>query len=109
MQRTTRATKTVAAPVTLPAELAGLRQSIDNLDNALIALLAERYRVTERVGHLKAAHALPARDEAREAAQEERIRALAARCGLDPDAAARIHRLILNDVVRRHRVIARGG
>ena len=33
--------------------LGELRKSIDNLDTALVAILAERFRITERVGELK--------------------------------------------------------
>lgn len=46
----------------VPAELTELRASIDNLDRAVICLLAERFKITQRVGHLKAATGLPAAD-----------------------------------------------
>ena len=36
------------------------RRSIDNLDAILVHALAERFRRTQLVGELKAAHALPA-------------------------------------------------
>ena len=36
----------------IPAELTGLRASIDNLDQALVCLLAERFRITQEVGRL---------------------------------------------------------
>src|SRR5699024_12878719 len=58
----------------IPAELESLRGSIDNLDAVLIHVLAERFKLTERVGRLKAHHALPAADAAREARQVERLR-----------------------------------
>ena len=38
----------------IPPELARLRASIDNLDAALVHLLAERFRCTQQVGVLKA-------------------------------------------------------
>src|SRR3954451_17293560 len=64
------------APVK-PAELLELRDSIDNIDAALIHLLAERFKCTKRVGVLKAEHRLPPADPAREAVQIQRLRALA--------------------------------
>ena len=64
-------------PVT--AELRRLRASIDNMDAALVHLLAERFKITQQVGELKAAHGLPPADPAREAQQIARLRALAER------------------------------
>lgn len=40
-------------------ELKNYRASIDNLDAALIHILAERFRITKAVGELKARHELP--------------------------------------------------
>ncbi|TIW39328.1 MAG: chorismate mutase, partial [Mesorhizobium sp.] len=48
------------------ATLAGYRASIDNIDAALIHMLAERFRCTKAVGVLKAEHGLPPADPARE-------------------------------------------
>ena len=59
-------------------ELLRLRGSIDNMDAALVHLLAERFKVTQQVGELKARHGLPPADPAREAEQIARLRALAA-------------------------------
>jgi chorismate mutase len=58
-------------------ELRGLRQSIDNIDAAMIYMLAERFRCTKRVGLLKAAQNLSPGDPQREAYQIERLRQLA--------------------------------
>ena len=60
----------------VPAELARLRGSIDNMDAALIHLLAERFKITQRVGELKATQGLPAADPGREAQQIARLREL---------------------------------
>ena len=60
-----------------PEELLALRGSIDNIDAALIYLLAERFKCTQQVGRLKARLALPAADPAREARQIARLRSLA--------------------------------
>lgn len=42
------------------AELLSIRSSIDNIDATLVYLLAERFKATQKVGFLKAAHRLPA-------------------------------------------------
>ena len=69
------------------AELSALRASIDNIDAALVHILAERFKCTQKVGRLKAEHNLPPADPAREAAQIERLRTLALEANLDPDIA----------------------
>ena len=71
----------------VPTELAEARATIDNIDAALVHILAERFRCTQRVGHIKARLDLPPADPAREARQVERLRTLAASSGLDPDFA----------------------
>ena len=68
----------------VPAELAEARATIDNIDAALVHILAERFRCTQRVGHIKARLDLPPADPAREARQVERLRTLAASSGLTP-------------------------
>ena len=54
-----------------------LRSSIDNIDAALILLLAERFKVTKAVGEYKAAAGLPPADPDREKVQIARLRRLA--------------------------------
>ena len=49
--------------------LADYRISIDNIDAALIHMLAERFRCTKAVGVLKAEHGLPPADPARDRRQ----------------------------------------
>jgi chorismate mutase len=88
-------------------QLASYRHSIDNLDSALVHLLAERFRLTQQVGELKAAHAMPPADPAREAEQIARLRALAADAGLDPAFAEKFLTFIVQEVVRHHEAIAR--
>ena len=87
-------------------ELAAARSSIDDVDAALVRLLAERFAITRRVGHLKKERGLPASDPAREAQQAARIRELADASGLDPDFAEEVLRLIVAEVVRNHETIA---
>lgn len=84
------------------AELRRLRDSIDNLDSMLVHLLAERFKVTQRVGELKATHNMPPADPAREAQQIERLRALAQESQLDPEFAEKFLQFIVREVVRHH-------
>ncbi len=94
------------ASVPVGADLAELRQSIDNIDAALVHLLAERFRCTQRVGRLKAAHGLPAADPAREAQQIARLRGLAESAHLDPAFAEKFLTFVIDEVIRHHRAIA---
>lgn len=82
--------------------LARYRQSIDNIDAALVAMLAERFRVTQAVGELKAELKLPPADPGREAAQVARLRRLAADAQLDPDFTEKFLRFIIDEVIRHH-------
>ena len=90
----------------IPVELAAARSSIDNLDAALVHLLAERFKITQRVGELKAAKGLPAADPSREEQQIQRLRQLAADAGLDPEFAEKFLQFIVTEVVRHHERIA---
>ena len=84
------------------AELDSIRSSIDNIDAALIHLLAERFKFTQAVGRLKAEHALPPSDPAREARQVERHRALAEDAHLDPAFAEKWFNFVVAEVIRHH-------
>ena len=86
--------------------LAEMRASIDNLDAALIYLLAERFKQTRKVGELKARTSLPAADPDREAEQIERLRALAVDADLDPVFAEKLLAFIVAEVIRHHEAIA---
>lgn len=88
-------------------ELLRLRNSIDNIDAALIHMLAERFRCTQAVGEFKAGHDLPPADPAREAAQIARLRRLAGEAHLDPDFAEKFLNFIVREVIRHHEAIAR--
>ena len=84
------------------AELQRLRSSIDNLDAALVHLLAERFKCTQEVGRLKARSGMPPADPAREAFQIERLRTLAHDSGLDPQFAEKFLNLVIDEVIRNH-------
>ena len=89
-------------------ELMRLRDSIDNIDAALVHLLAERFKCTKAVGELKAAHGLPPADPSREAVQIARLRKLAEAAKLDPDFAEKFLNFIVKEVIRHHEAIRNG-
>ena len=88
--------------------LAQYRASIDNIDAALVYMLAERFRCTKAVGVLKAEHELPPADPAREQQQIARLRQLAQDANLDPDFAEKFLNFIIREVIRHHEAIASG-
>jgi chorismate mutase len=87
-------------------ELGDIRGSIDNIDAALVHLLAERFKFTQSVGRLKAAHGLPAADPERERRQILRLRALAEESRLDPAFAEKFLGFIVAEVIHHHTRIA---
>ncbi|ASW04536.1 MULTISPECIES: chorismate mutase [Rhizobium] len=88
------------------AQLGNYRQSIDNIDAALVHMLAERFRCTKEVGVLKAKYDLPPADPAREEFQIERLRRLAKDANLDPDFAEKFLNFVIKEVIRHHEQIA---
>lgn len=88
-------------------ELTRLRDSIDNLDAALVHLLAERFKCTQEVGMLKAANGMPPADPEREAQQIDRLRRLAAEAKLDPEFAEKFLNFVIAEVLRHHEAISR--
>jgi len=87
--------------------LARLRSSIDNIDAAVVHMLAERFKATQRIGKLKADHRLPAADPEREREQIARLRELADGADLDPIFAEKFLGFVVAEVIRHHEVVAR--
>ena len=89
-----------------PEDLLTLRASIDNIDAALIHMLAERFKCTQQVGRLKARLGLPASDPAREAQQVARLRGLAEAARLDPEFAEKFLAFVVREVIQHHHSLA---
>ena len=88
------------------AELGSIRQSIDNIDAALVHMLAERFKFTQSVGRLKAKHGLPPADPARESRQIQRLRGLAVDAALDPAFAEKWFNFVVAEVIHHHERLA---
>jgi len=82
--------------------LSGYRSSIDNIDTALVMLLAERFKITAKVGAYKAQSGMAPADSGREAEQVERLRELSTQAGLDPVFSEKFLRFIIDEVIRHH-------
>ena len=84
------------------SKLEELRREIDQLDEKLIELLAERFAVSRQVGELKRSSVLPLRDEEREQRQVRRVRGVAQAHGVSPELAEAVLRLVIDTVVLEH-------
>jgi len=82
--------------------LTSYRDSIDNIDAALIHMLAERFKVTKNVGEFKAKYDLPPADKSREKKQIDRLRSLSVEAKLDPDFSEKFLHFIITEVIRHH-------
>jgi chorismate mutase len=85
--------------------LAAFRQSIDNIDAALIFMLAERFKITKAVGEYKARTDLPPADPGREDEQIARMKRLAVEADLDPEFSEKFLRFVIDEVIRHHEKI----
>jgi chorismate mutase len=78
------------------------RESIDRLDAILVFTLAERFKHTQAVGRLKAAHGLPPSDPMREGQQIARLVELSEKADLDPEFAQKFLAFIIQEVIKHH-------
>ncbi len=78
------------------------RESIDNIDAALVFMLAERFKITQAVGAYKAETGLPPADPGREESQIARLRQLASDAHLDPEFSEKFLRFVIDEVIRHH-------
>lgn len=84
-------------------ELESLRQQIDAVDERFVELLAERFRITRRVGRIKADRGLPPQDALREAQIDAKIRRLANEFELDEGMVSDVLRAVIDRVVAEHK------
>lgn len=89
-------------------QLQRYRASIDNVDAVLIHTLAERFKLTQSVGELKAEHGMPPSDPDREQLQIARLRRLAEEADLDPEFAEKFLNFVIAEVIHHHERIAGG-
>jgi chorismate mutase len=82
-----------------------LRKNIDEIDQKIIALLAQRFKYTEEVGIYKAKNHLKAQDTNRELQQFQKIIQLSEQNGLNPDYSSEIYRRIIDIVISRHQAL----
>lgn len=118
---TAHSSAAAAAPAPAPAaevdadqqaaldELRGIRLSIDNIDAALVHLLAERFKFTQQVGRLKARHGLPPSDPERERVQIARLRSMAEEAQLDPAFAEKWFNFVVAEVIHHHERLKSAG
>ena len=83
-------------------QLSEFRSSIDNIDAALVFLLAERFKITKKVGFYKREHKLPPADPNREKQQIARLKNLAETAQLDPEFSEKFLQFITTEVIRHH-------
>ncbi|MFT4186407.1 MAG: chorismate mutase [Micrococcaceae bacterium] len=87
-------------------DLNNLRRELDQIDEHIIAILSRRFSITDMVGALKAKHNLPSLDAEREAQMHERYTQLAADLNLKPEFVSKIFKLIMQESVNNHEIIA---
>jgi len=83
-----------------------LRDSIDSIDSEILALLSERFKLTEMVGIYKYENGMLAQDKDREKSQFNHLEKLSAKYGLNPTYANAIYRCIIDLVIAHHKEIA---
>lgn len=86
----------------IPAELQEVRTQIDEIDEQLVRLLAERFKLTHGVGLLKAKQDLSSVDSSREAEKIARLRDLCSSLDLDPNLVEELFTRIMQEVVKNH-------
>ncbi|MDQ1569428.1 MAG: chorismate mutase [Actinomycetota bacterium] len=90
-------------------QLTAIRRSIDNIDAAVVHMLAERFKFTQQVGRLKAASGMPPSDPERERVQISRLREIAEESRLDPEFAEKFLNFLVAEVIHHHEQIASTG
>lgn len=91
-------------------ELQEIRRRIDEIDEKLVNMLADRLKLSGDIAALKRKLKVGARDEARERAVIDRTRSLARERGIDADFVESVMRLVMAQMVgeERERLGGRG-
>jgi chorismate mutase len=76
-------------------EIEAIRDRIDQIDAAIIELLAERYSRSMEIGRLKAAAGIPLHAPLREHGVIAAVEDKAAAAGLDPRSVRLLYRLVI--------------
>ena len=85
-----------------PDELIEIRNRIDEIDQNIIELLHERFKVTHEVGLLKARREMSSQDAQREEQKLQALGALSESHKLEPTLVRELFRRIMEEVVRNH-------
>jgi chorismate mutase len=86
----------------IPAELQEIRKQIDDIDDRLLRLLAERFQLTHTVGVIKAKQNLNSFDSSREAEKITRLRERCDSLEIDPNLVEELFTRIMQEVVKNH-------
>ena len=82
------------------------RNKIDEIDDTLVFLLGERFKITDQIGVLKSDYNLPPQDKAREKEQAARLKKIAEENLLDPKFVEKFHNFIVDQVIKNHKKIS---
>lgn len=80
----------------IPEELLAMRREIDELDQALVDVLAKRYDVVRRVGEFKTRHNMEAVQPVRAQAVKDRAVDLGTAQGLDREFMRKLYDLVID-------------
>ena len=86
----------------LPPELLQARARIDEIDQEIIKLLADRFFQTLQVGRIKASQELQSFDPDRETQKIQKLRQMSEEIGLNADLVEALFTQIMQEVVKNH-------
>ena len=96
---------TVSKPAPECNSMLEVRAAIDEIDAALVALLAERTSYIDRATQLKPAIGMPARVNERVEEVVARVRATAKNRGLEPELAETLWRILIDWSIAREETV----
>ena len=86
----------------LPPELLQARARIDEIDQELIKLLADRFSLTLQVVKIKASQQLQSFDPDRETQKIQNLRQVSEEMGINPNLVENLFTQIMKEVVKNH-------